>query len=312
MKHIGFIIFPEFNLLDLSGPLTVFETANHHLKSPYTLSIHTKNAGVVYSSSQVPITAQPLPEYPLDTLVVVGGTGVTHASKDNELVAFIGNQTRAKRHVSVCTGTFLLAASGILEGRRATTHWYRASELGRLYPDIKMEPDRIVVQDGNIWSSAGATAGMDIALALLGADQNQALVDIVCRELLIPQARTSGQLRFMPLNQLNPPSPRIQRVLSHICTHYALPLTVEVLAEQAHLSSRQFSREFRNQTGLTPAKAVELVRVDNARHLVETTNRSLGDIARNSGFSDESLMRKSFLRCLKLTPKQVRMAQFIE
>ncbi|AHF79184.1 Putative amidase (plasmid) [Sodalis praecaptivus] len=309
-QRIGFLIFPGFNLLDLSGPLSVFETANQHLagENRYLLQVCAATAGMISSSNGLRVQARAV-DKPFTTFIVVGGSGVSQASRDSALLALLQSDS-ARRYVSVCTGAFLLAAAGRLAGKRVTTHWRRAAELQRLVPDARLQPDSIVVQDGDIWTSAGATAGMDIALALIEAQNGASLAHQVARELLIPNRRTQGQLQFMRLRDITPPSPRVQRVLAFIGDNLHGNLNVTTLAEKAHLSTRQFTREFVAHTGLTPARAVERLRVEYARSRLEGSNETPAAIAAQAGFSDTALMRKAFLRCLNTTPQRLRKAQW--
>lgn len=304
---IGFLVFPNFNLLDLSGPLCVFETANNQLaqEKRYLLDICALRAGTVTSSNGAVMQVSAASGKTFDTLIIVGGKGVDEASSDPGMVALL-REDIASRYVSVCTGAFILAAAGKLAGKRATTHWARAAELKRLVPDIRLQADDIVVEDGNVWSSAGATAGMDIALALVEAEQGKALTHLVTRILLIPHRRTRGQLQFMNLPSITPPPPRIQKLLDYINANMQGDLSVPALAERAFLSPRQLSREFLAYTGLSPAKAVESIRVEFARSRIENTNRPLSAIAIESGFADVAIMRKAFLRCLNTTPRRLR------
>ncbi|PKR50734.1 GlxA family transcriptional regulator [Thalassospira marina] len=311
MRHIGFLIFPGFNMLDLSGPLSVFETANHHLDvdDHYRLTICAVRPGMYESSSAVRMEASCASDHQFDTLVIVGGRGVEQASRDDDLLNLLKTGI-AKRLVSVCTGAFILAASGLLAGKAATTHWRVATQLKHRFPDIILQADNIVVKDGDTWTSAGATAGMDIGLALIEAEHGGDITRIVARDLLIPHRRTDGQLRFMRLQEINPPSPRVQRVLAFIGQNLRYDLSVPILAEQANLSPRQFSREFTAETGLTPARAVERLRVEFARSRLENSNQSMAIIASEAGFPDSAIMRKAFLRCLRTTPQNLRKARW--
>ncbi|WP_410014773.1 GlxA family transcriptional regulator [Sodalis sp. C49] len=306
-RRIGFLIFPGFNLLDLSGPLSVFETANLHLppKEQFQLDVCAVRAGMFASSNGLAVHASAGGGKRFDTLVVVGGSGVGRASCDPALLALL-REDIAHRYVSVCTGAFVLAAAGRLAGRKVTTHWRRVAELQRLVPDARLLADSIVVQDDDIWTSAGATAGMDMALALVAAEHGEPLAHLIARELLIPRRRTHGQLQFMRMRDITPPSPRIQRVLAFINRNLRGDLSVTMMAEEAHLSPRQFSREFVANTGLSPARAVERLRVEFARSRVENSNQTLAAIALEAGFSDTALMRKAFLRCLGSTPQRMR------
>ncbi|KGD73049.1 hypothetical protein HA49_12695 [Tatumella morbirosei] len=304
---IGFLIFPDFNLLDLSGPLCVFETANDQLtpEERYTLDICSVCPGEIKSSCGAVMRTTSFKEKNFDTLIVVGGRGVNAASNDQAIHAVL-NSGIASRYVSVCTGAFILAAAGILSGKRATTHWARAPELKRMLPDIQLMPDEIVVEDGNVWTSAGATAGMDIALALTEAEHGKDIAYLVTRILLIPHRRTRGQMQFMNLQSIAPPSPRIQKLLDYISQNLDKDLSVPALAEQVFISPRQLSREVLAHTGLSPARIVEYQRLEYARSQIQNTSQSLSRIALESGFKDIAVMRKAFRRTMNTSPRQLR------
>lgn len=306
-QRIGFLIFPDFNLLDLSGPLCVFETANNQLEpgQRYILDICGAYEGEISSSTGAIMRVSSLKGKTFNTLIVVGGKGVDTASRDPDILSAL-NTRAASRYVSVCTGAFILAAAGKLAGKRATTHWARASELKKMLPDIHLLADEIVVEDGDVWTSAGATAGMDIALALVEADYGKSLTHLITRILLIPHRRTRGQLQFMNLQSITPPPPRVQKIIDYISQNLKEDLSVTVLAERAFLSPRQLSREFLAHTGLSPARAVENMRLEFARSRIENTNQPLSSIARESGFPDTSVMRKAFRRRLNTSPGELR------
>jgi transcriptional regulator GlxA family with amidase domain len=204
------------------------------------------------------------------------------------------------------TGAFILAQAGLLSNRRATTHWMMAAELGRLYPDIRVDADRIFVQDGPIWTSAGMTAGIDLALAMIEHDHGTQVARSVARQLVLYHRRTGGQSQFSELLELAPKSDRIQNALAHAQSHLKNPLSLEELADAAHLSSRQFSRAFREETGQTPAKAVERLRVETARQMLQQGRHTIETVADETGFSDRERMRRAFLRTLGQPPQAVR------
>ncbi|MDI6958444.1 MULTISPECIES: DJ-1/PfpI family protein [unclassified Pantoea] len=307
LRNIGFLIFPDFNLLDLSGPLSVFETANNYLEleNQYVLEIISVKEGVIESSIGATLHAGSAEGKVFDVLIVPGGRGVDTASLDPEILALFKRDI-ASRYVSVCTGAFLLAASGKLSQKKATTHWARAAELKRLHTDIMLQPDEIVVEDGDVWSSAGATAGMDIALALVESEHGKTLTHLVSRILLIPHRRTRGQLQYVKMQAITPPPPRLQKILEFISLNLQEDLSVSALAERAFLSARQLSREFITYTGLSPARAVESIRVEFARSKIENTNLPLSSIAKESGFQSLAHMRKAFVRTFNISPRNLR------
>jgi len=208
--------------------------------------------------------------------------------------------------VAHCTGAFILAEAGILDGRRATTHWAYARELQRRYPKTRVEEDRIFIEDRNVWTSAGMTAGIDLALALVEADLGAAIARSVARSLVVYHRRAGGQSQHSSLLELEPKSDRIQAVLTHAQRHLDTPLSVEQLAEVAHLSPRQFSRAFTAETGQSPAKAVENLRVEAARLAIEEGRHTIDEIARMTGFGDRERMRRAFLRTLGQPPQVLR------
>jgi transcriptional regulator GlxA family with amidase domain len=213
---------------------------------------------------------------------------------------------RHRRTAAVCTGAFVLAEAGLLDGRRATTHWMYARELQRTYPKVQMDEDRIFINDGPIWTSAGMTAGVDLGLALIENDLGPGLAKAVARKLVIYHRRGGGQSQFSALLELSPKSDRIQAALAYARENLHKPLTVPDLAEAAHLSPRQFSRAFHAETGQSPAKAIENLRVEGARNLMEQSRHPIDVVARQTGFSDRDHMRRAFLRAFGQPPQVLR------
>jgi transcriptional regulator GlxA family with amidase domain len=207
---------------------------------------------------------------------------------------------------SVCSGAFALAAAGLLDDRRATTHWRMAAQLQRRYPRIKVQSDHIFIHDGPVWTSAGISAGIDLALALIEEDLGVDVARAVARELVVYHRRPGGQSQFSALLELDPASSRIARALSYAREHLHEMLDVDRLAEVAHLSRRQFDRAFAAETGQTPAKAIEKLRAEAARPRVEAGDESLEGIARAVGFADPERMRRAFIRVFGQPPQSVR------
>jgi transcriptional regulator GlxA family with amidase domain len=308
-RHIAFFVFPDFQLLDLSGPLAAFQMAGEAAAGAYAVSVMSEEGGEVVSSSGIAVTTKRVCDGGLDTLVVVGGRGVHPCASSLTIVAFLtAVAVRARRIASVCTGTFMLAAAGLLDGRRATTHWRFAARLQAAYPAIQVDADRIFVRDGSVWSSAGITAGIDLALALIEEDLGAAIAKAVAREMVVYYRRPGGQSQFSTLLDLTPRSARIHQALTFVREHLCEPLPVERLAEAARLSLRQFGRAFVAETGQTPAKAVERLRGETARPLVEDSNESLEEIARAVGFVDPERMRQAFIRAFGQPPQALRRA----
>lgn len=308
MRHIGFLVFPGFNLLDLSGPLEVFRWAEKHNPGAYQLTVMSLNGGAVESETPLTIKANALVHEPLDTLLVVGGTLVEGALAPDTIDYVREASAVARRTTSVCTGAFVLAAAGVLDGVSATTHWMDATRLQALYPAVRVEADRIFIKADNIWTSAGITAGIDMALALVEEDLGREASLAIARMLVVYHRRAGGQQQYSSLLDLNPDSDRIRLVLAHMRAHLGDPLPVERLADVAHLSARQFGRAFHAATGVTPAKAIERLRAEAARPRIEEGRESLEEVARAVGFSDASRMRQSFIRIFGHPPQAMRRA----
>ena len=303
---IGFLVFPGFNILDLSGPLAAFDTVSRDRSPrPYRLEVLSEQGGAVASSCGLPVVTLPLEGRSPDLLLVVGGRGVERAAAVPQLLAFI-RDAGAARVASVCTGAFLLAAAGRLDGRRATTHWRHAATLQRQYPGVRVEMDRIFIKDGPVWSSAGITAGIDLALALIEEDLGVEAARGTARDLVVYHRRPGGQSQFSALLDLEPPSDRIQAALRYAREHLREALSVDRLAAVAHLSPRQFGRAFLAETGQTPAKAVERLRAEAARPRIEDGIEPIEVIARDVGFSDPERMRRAFLRAFGQPPQALR------
>jgi transcriptional regulator GlxA family with amidase domain len=308
MHQIGLFICPNHQTLDLAGPLGAFEKANGFVEGgAYHLAVISEFGGTVFGSSGVPIQTQPFRNLAFDTVIFVGGDigpfqepGVIAAAKDLAM--------RTARVASVCTGAFLLAEAGLLDGRRATTHWRLAPELQKRYPLVRVEADRIFVSDKNIWTSAGISAGIDLALALIEADFGTEVAREVARELVVPYRRSGGQSQFSAMSQMEPDSDRIRMALAFARDHLVEPLPIERLAEAARLSVRQFGRAFRRQTGETPAKAVERLRVEAACIRLRSGSEPIEQIAKAVGFTDPERMRRAFVKLHGHPPQAVRRA----
>lgn len=308
-RAIGILIFDGFQLLDAAGPIGVFEMPMRGMTPPpYRLAIYSLKGGPVRSSSGVEMGSAALPRRPtLDTLIVSGGEGTREAVNDAALMAAIRDlSARTRRTCSVCSGSFLLAAAGLLDGRRATTHWRRSEALAQRFPSIRVEADRIFVQDGKFWTSAGITAGIDLALALVEDDLGEEVARRAARELVVHQRRHGGQSQFSVMQDVKLASGRFDALIGWIRTNLSEALSVEQLAAQASMSPRNFARVFRTETGTTPARFVEKLRLEAARQSVETTAISLQQIARDTGFGDPERMRTAFLRAYGQPPMVLR------
>ena len=305
-RHIGFLVLPGFNLLDLSGPLEVFQWAERHHPGTYQLTVTSMTGGVVDSAAPLSVNTAPLVLQPLDTLLVVGGDILTGPFAPDMIDFVCEASAVARRTASICTGAFVLAAAGVLDGVAATTHWMHTAKLQATHPSVRVEADRIFVKDANVWTSAGITAGIDMALALVEEDLDREASLAIARMLVVYHRRAGGQQQYSSLLDLDPGSDRIRSVLAYARTHLDEPLPVGRLAEVANLSVRQFGRAFQAMTGVTPAKAIERLRAEAARHRIEEGQESLEKVAHSVGFSDASRMRQSFIRIFGQPPQAIR------
>jgi transcriptional regulator GlxA family with amidase domain len=310
-RTIAFVVFPDFQLLDAAGPIAAFELAGREAPpSPYRLRVMSAAGGPVASSSGVMLTAEPLGEpAAIDTLLVAGGLGAHDSEPHAALLPWLRDAAPgARRIASVCTGAYLLAAAGLLDGRRATTHWRYAVELARRYPGVRVEPDRIFVRDGKIWTSAGITAGIDLALALIADDLGEAVAKRTAQRLVVYHRRPGGQSQFSALLRLDAPGGRFGPLLGWAREHLDEALPVERLAAQAAMSPRNFARAFVAETGMTPAKAIEHLRLEAARAHVEEGSEPIDRVASATGFGDPERMRRAFLRGFGQPPQALRRA----
>lgn len=305
MHRIGLIVYPGFQSLALAVA-TAFEYANlMHGEVAYDFALVSQEGGAVACSQGFEVNTQAWGRKVFDTLIVSG---------DNEcrlpppgLVNRIRRAaSRSRRIASICTGAFVLAEAGLLDGKRATTHWFHARDFERRYPLVQLEEDRIFVIDGQVWTSAGMSAGLDLALAVVERDLGRDIALAVARKLVIYQRRGGGQSQFSALLELDAKSDRVQTALSYAKENLGSDLSVEVLADAAHLSPRQFSRVFRDETGQSPAKAVERLRVEAARLMMETSRHPVEVIARETGFGDRERMRQAFLRAFGQPPQAIQ------
>jgi transcriptional regulator GlxA family with amidase domain len=307
-RKIGFLVFPNFQILDLTGPLAAFEMPGRTIHpNPYELQVLSESGGAVKSSSGLAVFTQRIGSARFDTLIVVGGLGTLAATRAPALHTFVRKAAkRCRRITSVCSGTFILAAAGVLSGLRATTHWRVAGLLQKRHPDIRVESDRIFVKQGSVWTAAGVTAGIDLALALIEEDLGPNPAKAAARDLVVYYRRPGGQTQFSAMLELEPSSERVQRALSFARAHLSKVKSVGQLANAAGLSPRQFSRLFLAETGQTPAKAVEKLRAEMAKARVEQSDEPIESIARIVGFSDAERMRRAFVRTYGHPPQALR------
>jgi transcriptional regulator GlxA family with amidase domain len=312
-RRVEIVAFPSVQLLDVAGPSQVFAAANERLAEQglpagYTVYV-VAPASQVLTTAGLTFATEPLPTgAEVDTLLVAGGQGVMGASADPAFVRWVRQRSSdARRTASVCTGAFMLGAAGLLDGRRAVTHWRHCGELERRYPLAAVEPDPIFIRDGKIWTSAGVTAGIDLALALVEEDVGRAVALAVARQLVVFLKRPGGQAQFSAaLTLQSSESGRFADLHAWIEDHLAEDLSLSRLATQAGMSERSFGRRYREETGLTPGRAVEKLRVEAARRLLLETKLPMKRIATRCGLGAEETMRRAFLRSQGVGPKEYR------
>jgi transcriptional regulator GlxA family with amidase domain len=304
---VAVVLHPGFQLLDVAGPTTAFEIAERFRPGSYVLRLLAPGGGQMESSFGITLSTRPLQHGSHDTIIVAGGEIVRSADAAQQIVTWL-KRAKARRIASVCSGAFLLAEAGRLDGRRATTHWGSTDHFRSLYPRVTLEPDRIFVRDGEIWTSAGITAGIDLALALIEEDLGSEVARHTAQQLVVHQRRPGGQSQFTGLVEVGGRTGRFGALIEWMRAHVSEPLSVERLADRAAISPRHFARAFTAETGMTPAKAVERFRLETARTAVENSDASLEQIAESAGFGDAGRMRRAFLRMFGLPPQALRRA----
>ena len=308
-RTIGILIFEDFQILDATGPIAAFEMPMRILRpTPYQLKVIAPEAGPVRSSSGVAVVAEAMPrKSSFDTLIVAGGIGTREAMADERVLAFVKSAAKdARRLCSVCSGAYVLAAAGLLDGKRATTHWGRTPDFLKRFPAVKLEPDCIYTKDGKVWTSAGISAGVDLSLALIADDLGEEIAKRTAQELVVYHRRPGGQSQFSALLQIERTEGRFTPLLGWVRERLEAPLTVEHLAAKANMSPRNFARAFTAETGVTPAKAVERLRLETARERVEDSQEPIEVIAREAGFGDPERMRRAFVRAFGQPPQALR------
>ena len=312
MRRIAILAFDGVQTLDVTGPFEVFSTADRLRRgSEYTVEIVAPEARPIRTGSGLSITpdrATNALRGPIDTLLVAGGEGVHEAARDESLVRWVKRTAaRSRRVASVCTGAYMLAEAGLLDGCRAATHWASAADLARRHPDIEVDPESIYVRDGDIWTSAGVTAGMDLALALVEEDLGRATALETARWLVVFVKRPGGQSQFSSHLQAQLAERRPLRELQEwMSANLDGDLSVPALAARATMSERNFARAFSREVGMTPAAYVEALRVDHARVRLESTGQKLEAVARGCGFGTVETMRRAFHRRLGVGPAGYR------
>ena len=304
-RKLALVVFPGFQLLDAAGPIAAFEIAERYRPGSYALSVLAPGGGQVKSSSGVAFAAEPLSDGPFDTVMISGGDGTRSLAELREIIRWL-KRIEVRRPTSVCSGAYVLAEAGLLDGRRCTTHWSRTDDFARRYPKVKLDADRIFIRDGDVWTSAGITAGIDLALALIEDDLGAEVARRTAQQLVVHQRRPGGQSQFSALVDLGGRSGRFAELMDWMRAHLAEPLTVERLAAEAAMSPRNFARAFAAETGTTPAKAVERLRLEAARTAVEAGRAPIDRVAEDAGFGDPERMRRAFLRAFGQPPQSLR------
>lgn len=316
-RTVAICAFPAVQSLDVTGPLEVFAAAQALIEATgrrdrgYELLVLSRDGRPLKTSSglrMAPHASFADAPSTIDTLMIAGGRGSRAAAADERTLAWIAASARtARRTASVCTGAFLLAAAGVLAGRRATTHWAAASELARAYPAVTVDPEPIYLRDGPVWTSAGVTAGMDLALALVEEDLDRDAALTIARHLVMFVRRPGNQSQFSAtLATQEPQREQLRELRRHVVEHPDADLSVQALAERAHMSQRHFARCFREETGVTPARYVESVRLEAARRALEDTLAPVAEVARTCGFGTAETMRRAFMRALRVAPSEYR------
>ncbi|MHB8531314.1 MAG: GlxA family transcriptional regulator [Solirubrobacteraceae bacterium] len=315
-RRVAILLYPGVQSLDVTGPLEVFATADALLghagrqERGYEVRLLAASEQPLRSSSGMAIVPDRTLEgwSAIDTLIVPGGSGRGQLQGDADLHEWLAREARrARRVASVCTGAFLLAEAGLLDGRRVTTHWAHAAKLARRHPELLVDPDPIFIRDGPVWTSAGVTAGMDLALALVEEDHDRELALQIARQLVMFLRRPGNQSQFSATMLAQEPQREPLRELQRLLVEeIAGEHTVEAMAARVHMSPRHFARAFRAETGMTPARYVERVRLEAARRRLEEDSEPIGAIAQGCGFGTAETMRRAFLRLLGVGPAEYR------
>lgn len=316
-RHIVLAAYPGVSLLELGGTVEAFRVASEFggaggKKVGYKCTIVSSQGGKVLTADGVTLltrSVRSLGRTEVDTLIVPGAFLVDDVTRDKALTKWVAKKAAECRRVcSVCVGSFMLAAAGVLKGKRAATHWMHAQLLAQRHPEVQVEADAIFVRDGQVWSSAGVTTGIDLALALIEEDCGREVAILVARILVVYLKRAGGQSQYSALlaAQDNADSDKFADLERWITENLTADLRVEALAERTNMSARNFARSYALKRGRTPAKAVEAIRLDAARRLLEETEQRIEAVAESCGYGGEEQMRASFVRALKIPPREYR------
>lgn len=307
MRRIAFTIFPRFQLMDVAGPIAVFDFANLAVPGSYALEICAPGGGLVQSSAGASLHAAPMTAGPFDTVFVSGGYGLDDRTNMTALTQWLSQEApRAIRIAGVCVGSYAMAEAGLLDGRRATTHWGWIDDFSRRFPRVRAERNAIFLQDGKYWTSSGISSGIELAIALIREDLGDDVARTVTQEMFVHTRNPAGHLEPSRLQAVGDSSPRFDELQCWMRNNLGARLGVDDLAERMAMSTRNFARLFRQETGHTPAKAVEQMRVDAARLLLESGTDRVEDIADRTGFGDSERMRRAFRRHEGASPSAVR------
>jgi transcriptional regulator GlxA family with amidase domain len=307
MHQIGLIVYPGFQVLGLAM-CAAFELANSAGDEPlYRIALLSEPGGLVQTSAGFAVQTEAFDQRGFDTLLVLGDNLIRPVTPG--MLEFLRRASHGTRRLgSICTGAIALAEAGLLDGRRATTHWAHVPAFRKVYPNVKVEEDRIFINDGHLWTAAGMSACVDLALALVENDLGADIARKVARQLVVYHRRSGGQSQFSVMLELAPKTDRIQAALNYAKQNLKSALSVEELASAANLSPRQFSRVFHAETGQSPAKAIESLRVESARLMMETGRHSIDVVATDTGFGDRERMRRAFIRAFGQPPQVIQRA----
>jgi transcriptional regulator GlxA family with amidase domain len=305
MRKVGLLVFPGFQVMSLAT-LSAFEVANKRSgEILYDLQVLSEKGGLLRNSIGIDVSTKAIGDDEFDTILVGGGIEVLSTS--TAAASYLQQAAKSTRRLaSICLGAWALGDAGLLDGRRATTHWRYAQQLQERFPKCKVDMDKIFIADGQIWTSAGMSAGSDLAVGMIESDYGTDLARVVARGLVMHHRRAGGQSQHSALLDLDAKADRIQMTLTYAKRNLRIPLEIEDLARVACLSPRQFTRVFRSETGTSPAKALETLRLEAAKLLLEQSRLPVEGVARETGFGNRERMRRAFIRAYGEAPQSIR------